>query len=193
MPQNILNFINQISPLSAEAQELIQPLFRFKSVKKNTILCAVKDTPRDFYFINSGIVRAFIETPKGATFNKSIFIENQFAGPMSALILNKPSRVTYEALTDCELIMVDYNELMKLCHKNHDLLKLSYRLLEIYFVSLENRTLNLGTLNAKERYLGLKNKIKYLENRIPQYHIASLLGITPIQLSRIRKDLLKNN
>jgi hypothetical protein len=48
-------------------------------------------------------------------------------------------------------------------------------------------------LNGTERYLKLKKQISGIENLIPQYHIASFLNITPVQLSRIRKDLLKKN
>ena len=62
---------------------------------------------------------------------------------------------------------------------------------EIFYASLENRTIELATLTAKDRYIKLKNRIPNIDNLIPQYHIASHLGITPIQLSRIRRDLLK--
>jgi CRP-like cAMP-binding protein len=42
-------------------------------------------------------------------------------------------------------------------------------------------------LNASKRYDAFLEEFPGLEQRIPQYQIASYLGITPVQLSRIRK------
>ena len=189
MFEDIKKAINHISPLSEESFELIRPYFKSHNISKNTILCKAGETPTDFYFINSGVVRAFTQTPKGVDYNTSIFHSYQFTGPKSALALKKPSRISYETLTDSEIISIDYYKMMELCETNHEILRLSHRLLELYFISLERRTLTLGTLNAKERYLALRKRLKSFENEIPQYHIASLLGITPIQLSRIRREI----
>lgn len=189
MFEKVHQAINLISPLSDEAFSLITPLFQQNSYTKNTMLCKAGEIPTDFYFINSGVMRGFTETPKGVSYNTSIFHSHQFSGPKSALILKKPSRISYETLTECDLITIDYQKMMDLCDVNHEILKLSHKLLELYFVSLERRAITLGSLNAKERYLAMRKRFKHFENDIPQYHIASLLGITPIQLSRIRRDI----
>ena len=68
-------------------------------------------------------------------------------------------------------------------------MRFNHKMLQLYYISLEKKVIELGTKTAKERYINLKGKFGNIENLIPQYHIASLLGITPIQLSRIRKDL----
>ncbi|MFD0964160.1 Crp/Fnr family transcriptional regulator [Pseudofulvibacter geojedonensis] len=189
MFEKVHQAINKISPLSNEAFGLISPFFKQAIYPKNTLLCKAGEVPTDFYFINSGVMRGYTETPKGVSYNTSIFHSHQFSGPKSALILKKPSRINYETLTECDLISIDYDKMMELCQTNHEILKLSHRLLELYFVSLERRAITLGSLNAKERYLAMKKRFKQFENDIPQYHIASLLGITPIQLSRIRREL----
>lgn len=189
MFEEIKAAIDNISPLSKEAFELITPYFKLHKLPKNTLLCKAGELSTDFYFINSGIVRAFTQTPKGTDYNTSIFHTYQFTGPKSALVLKKPSRISYETLTNSEIISIDYYKMMELCKTNHEILKLSHRLLELYFISLERRAITLGSLNAKERYISLSKRLKNFENDIPQYHIASLLGITPIQLSRIRREL----
>ena len=193
MKDAILEQLRKIYPLSDETFELIKPLLIYKRIKKNSILCNIGESPVHVYYIIDGIIRAYVETPKGGTYIKSIFTKNQFAGPYTALVTNKPSKIVYETLTDCDLFMINHSALMSLCYKHQDLLKFTHRMFEIYYVSLESRVINLGSLTAKERYLDLKSKLKQIENEIPQYHIASLLGITPIQLSRIRKELLSGN
>jgi hypothetical protein len=51
----------------------------------------------------------------------------------------------------------------------------------------EKRLVELISQNAKERYSALQKQIPEVDELIPQFHIASYLGITPVQLSRIRK------
>jgi hypothetical protein len=60
---------------------------------------------------------------------------------------------------------------------------------ELHYAHLQKTNDELLTLNATGRYLKLQKRIPNIDNMINQYHIASNLGITPIQLSRIRKKL----
>ncbi|MFT4665925.1 MAG: CRP-like cAMP-binding protein [Gammaproteobacteria bacterium] len=55
----------------------------------------------------------------------------------------------------------------------------------------EKRQIAFATQSATERYLTFLEKYPLLDKRIPQLHIASYLGITPTQLSRIRKELIR--
>ena len=57
---------------------------------------------------------------------------------------------------------------------------------------MEKRIFDLSSLDAKQRYLKLRKFIPEIDALIPQYHIASYLNITPVQLSRIRKDIYKS-
>ncbi len=62
-------------------------------------------------------------------------------------------------------------------------------MLEYLFLNMEDRIYDLTLLNATEKYLKLKDEIPEIENLIAQYHIASYLNITAVQLSRIRKEI----
>ena len=83
----------------------------------------------------------------------------------------------------------DYYKFIELTKQNHELSLFHTKVLENVFISVVKRINELTTLNATERYLKLKNEIPDIENLIQQYHIASYLNITPVQLSRIRKEL----
>jgi hypothetical protein len=61
--------------------------------------------------------------------------------------------------------------------------------LESIFLLLEARIYDLSVLNATGRYLKLKKQIPNIENIITQYHIASYLNVSAVQLSRIRKEM----
>ncbi|MGE4347904.1 MAG: Crp/Fnr family transcriptional regulator, partial [Flavobacteriaceae bacterium] len=66
------------------------------------------------------------------------------------------------------------------------------KLAEQFFVHKEQREVNIVMLDADKRYLIFQQEFPFLEQLIPQYHIASYLGITPTQLSRIRRKLTKS-
>lgn len=78
---------------------------------------------------------------------------------------------------------------MGLCETNSKLKALYTKVLEYLYIKYEKRLVESISLNATERYLELQKQIPDVNTLISQYHIASYLGITPVQLSRIRKKL----
>jgi hypothetical protein len=84
---------------------------------------------------------------------------------------------------------IDFIQIIKLCKTNLEISNLYNKILEKIFISYEERQLELISMNAKQRYLQLRKRMPDIDTMIPQYQIASYLSITPVQLSRIRKDL----
>lgn len=166
-------------------------LTSFKEYTKKTVLCNVGEIPKDVYYVKSGIIRAYLTNSAGVAFNQAFFINNSFAGSFSALTQHKPSTITLECLTDCEILSANYNDVNDLLEQNIELATFGRKLFEKIFSSFEKRTLELSTLSATERYKKFVDSYSNVIHKIPQYHIASFLGITPIQLSRIKKELRK--
>jgi CRP-like cAMP-binding protein len=126
----------------------------------------------------------------GNEYIATLFVPDRIIGSLSALILSEKSMLTYDCLTKCEVYIANYKDFME-ATKDDIYLSLMYvKFLEYAFIKMENKTHQLSNLNATERYLSLKQDITDVENLIPQYHIASYLNITPVQLSRIRKEIL---
>lgn len=185
----LYQFSNKITPISREAFALVSPYLKHFKCEANTVLCNVGEESKYVFFIVSGIVRTSTETEKGKIFTRELYTNNQFCGPMSDMIKNKPSSYLYETLTDCEIIRSEHKEVQKLYDEHPDLMRFEIKMLEFAYIKMEKTIISLGTKDAKERYLSLLNRIEGIEYLIPQYQIASYLGITPIQLSRIRKGL----
>ena len=137
----------------------------------------------------NGIIRCYLSTEEGKEFNKSFYLPIGFVGSLTALMKNKPSKFVFETLTDCKLYEIDFYKLMKLCEEDTGFKSLYNKVLEGLYIKYEKRLVELISLDAKERYLALRNQIPNVDELIPQYHIASYLGITAVQLSRIRKKL----
>lgn len=181
------NFLNSISNISEDIIEELKKISELKTVKAGKQIVKLNEVPSKVYMLISGVVRCYLSTESGKEFNKSFYLPFNFLGPLTALIQKKPSLLAFETLADCEMYEVDYYKLIELCKKFESLNMLYSKVLETVYVAYEKRLVELISLDAKSRYLELRTQIPNVETLIPQYHIASYLGITPVQLSRIRK------
>ena len=187
--QDFRDYLNLLYPISDESYKLIQNEITEIDVPKGTILCDIGCVPENVYFILSGFMRAYTIDPKGKEYTKSLFNRYQFAGSFSALIKKEKSTKVYTTVTPCKILEFNYENLTKLSEKYVDIANLSIKMHEIFYVSMENKLLEFTTKDATERYKNLIAGFEHIERIIPQYQIATILGITPIQLSRIRKKI----
>lgn len=187
----LFQFLKQLTPLSNEAETALKSILTANTCNAGQMLCKMNDAPQKVYFIKSGIVRGFAWSKKGTSYNRALYTKGEFMASLSALILNNKAALALECLTDCEVIEADYKQFIRLTHLFPEIKTIYTSVLETNFIKLENNLIQLATLNATERYLELRKRIPHIDNEISQYHIASHLGITPIQLSRIRRSLLK--
>jgi len=180
---------NTISPISNTSFEKISHFLHERTIKKGTILCNINETAKYGYFIKSGIISSSINFGNGKTFVRGLYIKNQLVGPHPSLVANVPSSFIYETLNDCVVIEYEFEKIRDLYYENPDLLRFGYKVLEQFYLNLEETIISLGTRDAKDRYLEFRETYAEVENAIPLQLTASYLGITPIQLSRIRKSL----
>jgi CRP-like cAMP-binding protein len=186
-----LNF-QHYAPIRKESWEQLESIAEFQSVKKGAILLQNGQVSKELYFICKGALRAFITDKEGNIYNKNIFMEGNFAGSKASAIKQTPSDFAIEALEDSILIVINYKKYRELIFQNEDLKNYYIAYLEKnWVIEKEKREISLVMDNATERYLQLLSKHPDISQRIPLLHIASHLGITPTQLSRIRKNLEK--
>jgi CRP-like cAMP-binding protein len=182
--------IESYTPISNETYSILLNISRVRYVKKGDYLCHLGDVSKELIFVVDGLLRAYIIDEKGNEYNKNFFLENNFAGSMVSLLTKEPSYFEIEALEDSTLIMIDFEQFRKFLLEKDDL-----KLFQIYYleknwlIKKEAREVALVQKSATERYQEFIKDYPTLETRVAQYLIASHLGITPTQLSRIRKSL----
>jgi CRP-like cAMP-binding protein len=189
--KRLTDALGEFYPLSEETKKQYASLLQIQRFKKKERIADLGDVPTKFFVLMDGVVRSYVTDEKGKEFTRSLYVPMRVVGAFSALIRQKPAEVIYECLTDCTFLVGDFKEFKALAAKNNEIANLYNQLLERIFIRMEKRIFELSMLDAKQRYLKLKKHIPEIENLIPQYHIASYLNITPVQLSRIRKDLYK--
>ena len=112
-------------------------------------------------------------------------------GAYSSLLTKQKNKIAQKALTQCKVWKASYNEVEQLYSKHHDFERLGRKIAEFYFLEKEKKEIEMALLDAEKRYLILREEFPGLELKIPQYHIASYLGISPTQLSRVRNKMSK--
>jgi CRP-like cAMP-binding protein len=182
-------FINNFHVLPKESYKKFLNLTELRKFKKKDILTKFGETPTDLFILKKGIVRSYYIDENNKEYIRSIFTPFSSTGALGSLVSNKPSELTYDCLTDCELYAINFKKLKELILVDNDVAVMYANALESIFLIFESRIYDLSVLNATERYLKLKEQIPEIENMIPQYHIASYLNVSAVQLSRIRKEI----
>jgi len=173
-------------------ESIFKQIFEFTALKTfgpNEKIIDFGETPQKIYLLLKGAIRSYMVLDDGREIIKTIFIPKQFFTSFKALINRKPSQATYETISECEILEIDYHLFHKLCMSNIEVKTLYSRYLEFIIFDESDKYIEMVSLNAKERYLSLRKKIPNVDNLMPQYQIASYLGISAVQLSRIRSKL----
>ncbi|CAL2090510.1 Crp/Fnr family transcriptional regulator [Tenacibaculum sp. 190524A05c] len=187
--KELFTYINNISPISEDTFQELAQLFKPIQLKKNEFFVRDGEYAQHIGFLKKGIVRAFFLNQEGKEYTKQFFMDSSIIGAYTSLLTKKPNKIAQQALTDCEILIANFNEIEERYSKFHDLERLGRKIAEYYFLEKEQKELEMALLDADKRYLILREKFPTIETIIPQYHIASYLGISPTQLSRIRRKL----
>lgn len=165
---------------------------RFVSARKfetGGFLIHAGDRCANFFFLINGLVRFFYLTDEGKEFNKHFAMENNFVGSFQAMVLKLPYRFSVQAMSPTQTLVLPISVLED-CYDRHAAWeRLGRRQAEYVAVKKEIRESEFLLDSAEKRYRQFLKEYPSLIHRIPQYHIASYLGITDVALSRIRKKM----
>lgn len=158
-------------------------------LKPNAHFLAAGKTPKRFGFVLQGLVRYYYISEEGREYTKAFLAPGALISAYTAMKSGTPSLFSIQALTQTEIISVDYSHWKAHTLQNESWLRLQVALLEKGYAVKEKRERDLLLLDAASRYAQFREEFAALEPVIKQHHIASYLGITPIALSRIRRKM----
>lgn len=188
-----MSFLREVmerySPLGDETWRAFTDICQFRSIPKGGVLSRAGDIPNSYAFVYRGLFRVYSVDEKGTEYNKNFFEEGSFPGAMVALLTHSPSTYTIEALESSEIVEINFPAYRALLVESPDLMLYQIHYLEKnWLLTKDARELEIVQEDAGSRYQRFLQEYPRLAERLPQYHIASHLGITPTQLSRIRKN-----
>jgi CRP-like cAMP-binding protein len=164
-----------------------------KSFKKGTVLLTPGDLRSDNYFINDGLLRYFSIDEKGKEHIIQFAPENWMISDRNSSVFNEPSIFFIDAIENTEALIVPSNFFADIQKLLPHILELNILMLHNSIRFMQKRINMLLSATAEERYLDFIKLYPNLTLRVPQWMIASYLGITPESLSRVRKDLAKKH
>lgn len=193
MKEQLLESVTALSGCSPEQIEEVLSIVKQVEIGNGQSYIRAGEIPRSFAFVVKGLFRYYYADNKGNEFTKGFFPENSYITAYSALLENRESYFTIEALEDSTIFIIDFYKWNQIARNDICWLKFLVSLLEKGYCVKEYREREFLVFSAEERYESFLRRFPGLEKRIKQHYIASYLGITPESLSRIRKKMGKIN
>ncbi len=194
--EKLRHFMQKIIDITDEEWSYIQSVSTIKSFSKGENLNFLTEKPRQIAFILSGIVRSYLieEDGKDYTWNFHIYSENAsvnnlFVVDYLSLLTDTDSMLHFDVLEDCEIIFLDYTILTNSYIHNEKWQTYGRTVTEDAYIISRKRTATLLTKSAKERLQILEKEYPTIFDKVPNYYIASYLGITPQSLSRLQHEI----
>ena len=177
--------LERISPLTPQAWADVCALTAGRTVPAGyQLLRAGEPAPR-VYFVQSGLLREYYISHDGKEATRRFCMAGEFSGSLADLLAGGPAAVSIEALSDCELVELEWSAADALANQHPSLMLLLRRFAEGLYVQKMRREFEMLTLPAAERYRRFAAAQPELDQRLPRHMVASYLGITPVHLSRI--------
>lgn len=184
----LLSAIQQYISLSAKDAEVVLSLFKRKTIEKGDYLLKEGETCRHLSFIEKGLLRYFMNDD-GKDITHFFAAENDFACNYESLLKHSPSRKNIQAIEETVIWTISPSDLEVFYKQTEQGEKFGRLLMEKELLNTISRFLEHYTHSPEQRYQDFLSQFSTLQQRIPQYYIASYVGVQPPSLSRIRKRI----
>ena len=187
--QPLLDNIGRYVRLNAEDAVQLIPKLQKRFVKKRQFIVQPGFICTHQTYVVEGALRAYFVNHEGLDHTIQFAIDDWFISDFNSYISQTPASLFVEAMQDSLVLQLEYNDAEALCDQNPKFERFFRIAAQKSFAFSQRRILsNLGK-TAEERYLEFSSMYPAIVQRVPQYALASYLGMTPEFLSKIRKKL----
>ncbi|MEI9921037.1 MAG: Crp/Fnr family transcriptional regulator [Bacteroidota bacterium] len=168
--------------------ESIVASFNLQEFEKNDMVVTEGMTSRYIGIVESGMFQYYV-IKDGQEITSYVSVENTWLASVRSFVSQQPALENIRALTNGKIFMISRTDLAKLVNAVPPFKDFYIGLLEQSIVGIDESRHDLIVLSADQRYAKLLKKEPHLLQQIPLQHLASMLGITPRHLSRIRNSI----
>ncbi len=190
-------FLSRYITLNVAEWNILKLKLKIERYRKGDTIHSMGDICSKLAFINSGLARAYMISEDGKDYTWSIFFNdensemvNLFVVDYNSFINKRESSLYIEVLEDCELVTLEYSDIEFLYKRFKNGERFGRLMSQEAYSYLHNMVIDRQLKSAKERFDDFMQTTPYLLDKVPQYHIATFLGITPQHLSRLKNDRL---
>ncbi|RDB07366.1 Crp/Fnr family transcriptional regulator [Runella aurantiaca] len=190
MREKIVHYFSKIALLSEDEASAIKNSAVVKNYAKGTVLVHEGQFSKETFFVLKGLIRQYNLT-EGEEKTTAFFTEEQWVMALNNLEGDNPSPYYWVCEEDSVLLLGNDDSAQIIFNQFPRLESLARKIVENTFADYQQTILNYLTDSPEQRYLRLLESRPDLIQRIPQYQLASYIGVKPESLSRIRKRLTK--
>lgn len=178
--------------LSEEDINQIASFHKKRTFAKDELILAKDQVLESYYLLEKGVVRAFVNDMDNNDITTEFFIDGDIVIIPSSLFQQIPSQETLQALTDCAVWEIKYDDFQEVFRSIPGFAEWGRLWFTYQLFTLKQRSLDMITISATGRYLKLSREKPQILQTVPLKFIASFLGITDTSLSRIRKEIVSH-
>lgn len=186
--KEFFEILNSILPLSAALQQHLSTVLKSVTIERKDFLLQEGEICKSICYIEKGLVRCFYNRHSKEV--SSWFMrEGDLIISVESFFQQKPSYESIQALEDCTLLCIQYNELQDMYKTFYEMNFIARVLTEKYYTLSEQRLYSLRMQRAPERYKFLIDNFSELIKRVPSKYLSSYLSISEETLSRIKSKI----
>ena len=184
-----LAYLKRYISLTTAEEHILAEKLKHRKYLKSQYIVQEGDICRYQTFVAKGKTRTFYLDEQGKEHIVMFGIENWWTGDLGSFITQKPADFNVQCLSNTEVIQISYQNTEQL-YKDIPKIERFFRILiQNAYVNTQKRIVRNYSLSARERYILFCEEHPEIVQRVPQYMIASYLGITREFLSHIRKQI----
>ncbi|MCK0192719.1 Crp/Fnr family transcriptional regulator [Arenibacter sp. F20364] len=188
----LLDYLNEYINLTVDEETILISKIILRNYLKDQYIVQQGDICKSVNFIISGCTKTFYMDLESQEHIVMFSIEDWWTSDLGSFITQTPADFNVQCIENTQLIQFTFDNLEELYTEIPKLERLFRKIVERAFVASQKRIIRNFSLTAKERYEIFKKAHPKIEQRVPQYMIASYLGITKEFLSKIKSQLIHN-
>jgi CRP-like cAMP-binding protein len=187
----IARFATPLVP-SPEAMGRLVATGRVTTIPKGVALLRAGEVAEFLFFIETGLLRYYyIDAETGDERTGQFFDEGDVVTDAASFLTGASATQTVEAVEASTIFTIPRAALLRAYDEDHAIERFGRKMVEGGFLGSQRRAANLLNLSPDERYRHFIEHRPGIARRVPQYLLASFLGITPESLSRIRGRMVR--
>ncbi len=191
MKENLIQFIQQVLPMSTSRAELVVAKFKPVKIEKNGYFLKADSVCNASHFMEKGIARSYTYDLEGNQVTTAFYPANTYASDLLSFFKRTPAKEYIQAITDCETWSITYEDMQASFHAIPEFREFGRLNIVNQYSLLKERMLSNLQETADQRYSDLIHSHPEILQHVPLKYIASYLGIADTSLSRIRKEAVK--
>lgn len=189
MSYEFTRYLKEHAEVTEEQLQEFEGEIQKRNIEKDEILLDKGQVCDHFFYVEEGLLRFYSIGKDGKEHILEFAPEKWLVVDRASFYFGEPSEFYIDAIEPTTVAVLDEEFINIASEISPQFRKYNERILQNHIRHLQNRINRLIGTSAEERYLEFLKKYSDVTSRVPQWMIASFLGITPESLSRIRREL----